>query len=82
MPTTTKVEDFKINKLTQEQYDASDKDPTAMWVITDQSSFYTKEETDDKLGDKQDVLTAGDNITIEDGVISSAGGDAMQIVRW
>lgn len=35
-----------------------------------------KEEFDGKLEDKQDTLTAGENITIEDNVISAAGGGA------
>lgn len=35
---------------------------------------YTKGEVDDALAGKQDTLTAGENITIENNVISSKGG--------
>ena len=38
------------------------------------ASYYTKTETDTLLSAKQDVLTAGDNITIENNVISASGG--------
>ena len=37
----------------------------------DLTDYYTKEETDEKLDGKQDTLTAGDNITIENNVISA-----------
>lgn len=40
----------------------------------DLTDYYTKEETDEKLNNKQDTLTAGDNITIKDNVISASGG--------
>lgn len=39
----------------------------------DLTDYYTKEETDEKLNNKQDTLTAGDNITIENNVISASG---------
>lgn len=38
-------------------------------ILTD---YYTKTETDNKLADKQDKLTAGDNITISDENVISA----------
>lgn len=40
----------------------------------DLSNYYTKTETNALLNDKQDTLTAGDNITIENNVISATGG--------
>lgn len=39
---------------------------------------YTKAETDALLDDKQDVLTAGTNITIENNVISATGGGSSE----
>lgn len=39
----------------------------------DLTDYYTKEETNKKLNTKQDTLIAGDNITIEDNVISASG---------
>lgn len=38
----------------------------------DLTDYYTKEETNKKLNTKQDTLIAGDNITIEDNVISAS----------
>lgn len=40
----------------------------------DLTDYYTKVETDERLNNKQDTLTAGDNITIENNVISASGG--------
>lgn len=40
----------------------------------DLTDYYTKEETEEKLNNKQDALTPGDNITIENNVISASGG--------
>lgn len=42
------------------------------------ADYYTKSEVDTELADKQDALTAGANITIEDNVISSTGGTQVQ----
>ena len=59
------------------------KQPTGNYAlksdIPDVSNFATKEE----LSDKQDTLTAGENITIENGVISASGGgkDLFDIVQ-
>lgn len=39
--------------------------------------YYTKSQTNTELANKQDKLTAGDNITINNGVISSTGGDPL-----
>lgn len=39
----------------------------------DLTDYYTKEETEEKLNSKQDALTAGNNITIENNVISASG---------
>lgn len=41
-------------------------------------NYYTKSEVDTELADKQDTLTAGANITIENNVISSTGGTQVQ----
>lgn len=40
----------------------------------DLTDYYTKEESDRKLNEKQNTLTPGDNITIENNVISASGG--------
>lgn len=48
----------------------------------DLTNYYTKEETNEKLNTKQDALTAGNNITIENNVISASGGsDGIPIFR-
>lgn len=39
----------------------------------DLTDYYTKEETNEKLNNKQDALTPGENITIENNVISASG---------
>lgn len=46
---------------------------TSTWeYIGEQGPYYTKDQTDDLLDGKQDILTAGDNITIDaDNVISA-----------
>ena len=46
----------------------------------DLTDYYTKEETDEKLNNKQDILTPGDNITIENNVISASGGEKNFLV--
>lgn len=51
---------------------AFENDKGYLTAHQDISNLATKEE----LSDKQDKLTAGDNITIENGVISATGGDA------
>ncbi len=43
-------------------------------VGVDLSNYYTKDESDKKLNEKQNTLTAGDNITIENNMISASGG--------
>lgn len=43
----------------------------------DLSNYYDKEDIDDLLQDKQDTLIAGQNITIENGIISATGGSDM-----
>lgn len=44
--------------------------------------YYTKSETDALLATKQDVLTAGDNITIENNVISALNPDTVDQADW
>ena len=46
----------------------------------DLTDYYTKEETEEKLNSKQDALTAGNNITIEDNVISASGGNDFLVI--
>lgn len=41
-------------------------------------NYYTKSEVNAELADKQDTLTAGSNITIENNVISATGGTQQQ----
>ena len=45
----------------------------------DLSDYYTKTETDNLLDDKQDVLTAGDNINIVNNVISTTGYEISKL---
>lgn len=60
-----KVEDVRVNNTSV----VSDK-----IANIDLSDYVTDSELEDALDDKQDVLTAGENITIEDNVISATGG--------
>lgn len=46
----------------------------------DLTDYYTKVETDERLNNKQDTLTAGDNITIENNVISAKDGALPLVV--
>lgn len=46
-------------------------------VEVDLSNYYTKDETNEELAKKQDNLTAGENITIENNVISASGGEPI-----
>ena len=57
--------DFVINEQPDIQADLH------INVIPDVSNFVTREELAEDLADKQDVLTAGNNIQIEDNVISA-----------
>ena len=47
---------------------------------TEFAKVYTDKQTDSKLTAKQDVLTAGTNITIKDNVISASGGSIAATV--
>lgn len=70
-----KVEDVRVNGTSV----VSDK-----IANVDLSDYVTESELEDALDDKQDVLTAGENITIEDNVISATGGggsSAMEITK-
>lgn len=55
---------------------------TEVWeYIGEQGPFYTQDQTDNLLALKQDKLTAGENITIDqDNVISATGGLSPEIV--
>lgn len=46
-------------------------------VAVDLSNYYTKDEANEELAKKQDNLTAGKNITIENNVISASGGEPI-----
>lgn len=48
----------------------------------DLSDYYDKETTDALLDTKQDVLTAGTNITIENNVISATGGGGADLTNY
>lgn len=54
----TNLNDFIINKLTQAQFDAAEKDPNQLYIVTDADKY-------------QEKLTAGHNITINKNVISA-----------
>lgn len=47
-------------------------------LIGEEGPYYTKSQTDSLLNDKQDTLTAGENITIENNVISAIGGGGVK----
>lgn len=47
----------------------------------DLSDYYTKEEVSKELNKKQDILTAGENIVIDNNVISAKGGESIYEVR-
>ena len=71
--------DFVINEQPDIQADLH------INYIPDVSNFVTREELAEDLADKQDVLTAGDNIQIEDNVISATdttytAGEGISIV--
>jgi hypothetical protein len=58
-----------------------------MYYLTEHQSldnYYEKNEITDLLDDKQDLLTAGENVTISDGVISVADtvGSTITIKDW
>lgn len=46
------------------------------------NNYYTKSETDTALGGKQDTLTAGANISIQNNVISASGSAAQVQSDW
>ena len=62
----------------QSTYYRYDKHNDSWTYIGEAGDYYTKAQTDELLGEKQDLLTAGDGITIEDEsgalVISATGG--------
>lgn len=69
----------KNNPGEQNLYDEYVYTETTGWehigdTSVDLTDYYTKEETDEKLNNKQNTLTPGDNITIEDNIISASGG--------
>ena len=69
----------KNNPGEQNLYDEYVYTETSGWehigdTSVDLTDYYTKVETDERLNNKQDTLTAGDNITIENNVISASGG--------
>lgn len=47
-------------------------------LMTDYVPYTTTKYVDDSVSKKQDILTAGDNITIVDNVISAAGGGSSE----
>lgn len=54
--------------------------PTAVSQLTNDSNYQTKAQVDTALEAKQDKLTAGANITIQDGTISASG--VLTEVSW
>lgn len=77
---TSKLHDNDIIKVLQDETH-NDAITYYRWIVADeaftyiglQGPFYTKSETNTLLGEKQDTLTAGENVTIdENGVISAA----------
>ena len=72
-------------ELTQAEYNALvDKDPDTLYVITDaptidMSNYYSKDETDDLLDEKQETLVSGTNIkTINNTSILGSGNINIQ----
>ena len=68
------------NKADKSEIPAIPEIPTRTSQLTNDSGFLTEHQdvsqflTEEDIRGKQDKLTAGENITIEDGVISSTGG--------
>ena len=84
----------KTVELTQEQYDGlSVKDPNTFYIITDAtagdlSNYYTKQETDTLLNEKQPTLVSGTNIKtinnesiLGEGNIDIQGGSSVNVVQ-
>ncbi len=80
----------KNNPGEQNLYDEYVYTETSGWehigdTSVDLTDYYTKEETDEKLNNKQNTLTPGDNITIENNVISASGSgllnDTIRVIK-
>ena len=71
-----------INDVEPLKMKVNAKFPNVIHETADLSNYYTKTEIDEKLEEKQDTLTAGDNITIENNVISAevSGGGSGDLV--
>ena len=76
---------LKIVKLTQAEYDAlGEYDPDVLYAISDStgntidlSGYYTKEEVNEALSDKQDTLVSGTNIKTINGYNILGSGDVV-----
>lgn len=55
--------------------------PTKVSELTNDSKYVTDTQMNTAIAGKQDALTAGDNITIENGVISAEGGESSPIIE-
>ena len=51
-------------------------------ISADVSTLATKTELEDGLATKQNILSAGANITIQNNVISATGGSGVSLVGW
>lgn len=84
----------KTVELTQEQYDGlSVKEQNTFYIISDAtagdlSNYYTKQETDTLLGEKQPTLVSGTNIKtinnesiLGEGNIDIQGGSSVNVVQ-
>ena len=77
MTTKTDIDVSKlvINTLSKAQYDAAKEageiSDTELYLVTDEGKYITDAELAEFLAKKQDLLTAGENITIEGNVITA-----------
>ena len=73
MPQDNKIKELIINQLTKEQYrelkDNNQLSNTELYIISD-NAYYTEEELSILLNAKQNKLTAGDGVTIENDIIT------------
>lgn len=58
------------------------KTPQTWTYIGAIEGYYTKDQTDALLDEKQDTLTAGDNIQINNNVISASGAEEINATDW
>lgn len=72
---------IRINPTTKQLY-AVNVSKKSDYEGVDNNNFISKGTLETRLEDKQDTLTAGENITIEDNVISAIGGGSSSLAVY